>query len=78
MKQLLRDCYSYYKNESLKSDCENMKCLAPTKCMQFNAVYNILHFLADSQFNVSLLVNENEMLKKMLQIERLSLIWQQN
>lgn len=51
--QLLGDCYKYYLNESLKSDCENFKCLAPAKCIQFNAVYEILHFLTDNKFNVS-------------------------
>lgn len=53
MKQILRDCHRYYRDGSLKSDCENVRCSAPTKCMQFNAVYNILHFLADNKFNVS-------------------------
>lgn len=53
MKQLLSDCHKYYIDGSLKSDCDNFKCVAPEKCMQFNAVFNILHFLADSGFNVS-------------------------
>lgn len=53
MKQLLRECHRYFEDGSLKSDCENFKCFTPPKCMQFNAVYNILHFLADNKFNVS-------------------------
>lgn len=53
MKQLLSDCHRYFVDGSLQSDCDNLKCVAPAKCMQFNAVFNILHFLADSGFNVS-------------------------
>lgn len=53
MKQLLSDCHKYYIDGSLKSDCDSFKCLAPEKCMQFNAVFNVLHFLADNGFNVS-------------------------
>lgn len=53
MKQLLSDCHKYYIDGSLQSDCDNLKCVAPAKCMQFNAVYNVLHFLADNGFNVS-------------------------
>lgn len=56
-KQLLGDCHKYYIDGSLKSDCDNFKCTAPTKCMQFNAVFHILHFLADSGFNVSVCVS---------------------
>ncbi|XP_031628158.1 protein dispatched [Contarinia nasturtii] len=48
---LLNDCYNYYMNGSLKSDCEYFKCSVPSKCMQFNAVYQILHFLTDNKFN---------------------------
>lgn len=55
MNQLLRDCYEYYVNGSLKSDCENFNCLVPAKCQQFNAAYQILHFLIDNKFNVSIL-----------------------
>lgn len=53
MKQLLSDCHKYFVDGSLKSDCENLKCSAPAKCMQSNAVFNVLLFLADSGFNVS-------------------------
>lgn len=63
MKQLLSDCHKYYIDGGLKSDCENMKCVAPLKCTEFNAVYNILHFLADNAFNVSM--NEHLSLKYM-------------
>ncbi|XP_055305297.1 protein dispatched [Sitodiplosis mosellana] len=51
MSQLLRDCYKYYLNGSLRSDCENSKCLVPVKCAQSNAAYQILHFLTDNKFN---------------------------
>lgn len=54
MKQLLNECYEYYLNGSLKSDCKNVKCLIPDKCMQFNAVYQIFHFLTDNKFIVSI------------------------
>lgn len=54
MNQLLRDCYKYYLNGSLRSDCENVKCLVPAKCVQSNAAYQILHFLTDNKFNVSI------------------------
>lgn len=57
IRQLLWDCHKYYMDGSLKSDCELQKCLAPAKCVQFNAVFIILHFLADNGFIVS--VNEN-------------------
>lgn len=56
-KQLLSDCHKYYIDGSLKSDCDSFKCMAPAKCMQYNAVFNILQFLADSGFNVSVCVN---------------------
>lgn len=54
MKQLLSECYKYYLNGSLRSDCENFKCFVPAKCMQSNVAYQILHFLTDNTFNVSL------------------------
>lgn len=53
LKQRLSECFKYYQDGSLKYDCEYVKCLVPTKCMQFNAVYHILHFLADNAYNVS-------------------------
>lgn len=53
LKQLLSDCHKYYIDGGLKGDCENVKCVAPAKCARFNAVYNILHYLTDSGFNVS-------------------------
>lgn len=54
MNELLRDCYKYYLNGSLRSDCVNFKCMIPAKCLQSNAVYQILHFLTDNTFNVSI------------------------
>lgn len=51
--QLLNVCSKYYRNGTLKSDCESLKCNVPAKCIQYNAVYHILHFLVDKNFNVS-------------------------
>lgn len=56
VKELLGRCFEFYNNESLKSDCEYWKCNTPAECMQFNAVYNIFHFLLDSKVNVRTIV----------------------
>ena len=56
---LLKKCFKYYGNGTLKPDCwdftKNTKIsencnYAPAECTQFNAVYNILHYLTDRHF----------------------------
>lgn len=59
LRQRLSECYPYYQDGSLKNDCEYFKCSVPEKCMQFNAVYHVLHFLADNKFNVRRLLLSN-------------------
>lgn len=49
-KTLLFDCYQYYHGLKLNNDCTQSKCRVPDECAQFNAVYNMLHFLADRDF----------------------------
>ena len=55
-KQLLSTCYGYYINGTLKPNCWDFRrngttlgsCNSvPRRCTTFNAVYNILHYLAD-------------------------------
>lgn len=53
LRQRLSECFKYLQDGSLKHDCENLKCTVPAKCLQYNAVYHILHFLVDNKFNVS-------------------------
>lgn len=50
VQKLLLDCYEYYHSFKLSNDCVNKKCQVPAECQQHNAVYNIIHFLADSDF----------------------------
>lgn len=49
-KTLLFDCFQYYHGLKLNNDCTQSKCRVPDECAQFNAVYNMLHFLADRDF----------------------------
>ncbi|XP_058062470.1 protein dispatched [Anopheles bellator] len=49
-KTLLFDCFPYYRSMKLSNDCLRSSCTAPTECQQHNAVYNILHYLASSDF----------------------------
>lgn len=54
--ELLLNCHQYYESMKLSNDCVNKKCQVPNECAQHNAVYNIFHFLADTEFiNVKLL-----------------------
>lgn len=50
VQQLLLDCNEYYHSFKLSNDCVNKKCQVPVECQQHNAVYNIIHFLTDSDF----------------------------
>lgn len=50
VKALLFDCFQYYHGLKLNNDCTQSKCRVPDECAQFNAVYNILHFLTDRNF----------------------------
>ncbi|KAG5669714.1 hypothetical protein PVAND_000009 [Polypedilum vanderplanki] len=50
VKTLLFDCFQYYHGLKLDYDCTQSKCRVPDECGQFNAVYNILHFLTDRNF----------------------------
>lgn len=50
VKTLLLDCFQYYHGLKLNNDCSQSKCSVPDECAQFNAVYNMLHFLADREF----------------------------
>lgn len=57
VKNLLKTCSRFYYDGSLKPDCWNFKRKAvgtcgaiPKSCTRLNAVYNILHYLTDSQF----------------------------
>ncbi|XP_058813759.1 protein dispatched [Topomyia yanbarensis] len=49
-KTLLFDCFQYYHNMKLSNDCVRSSCVVPNECKQHNAVYNILHYLADADF----------------------------
>ncbi|XP_035891595.1 protein dispatched [Anopheles stephensi] len=50
VKTLLYDCFQYYHNMKLSNDCMRSSCIAPSECKQHNAVYNILHYLANVDF----------------------------
>lgn len=52
VKTLLLDCFPYYHNLKLGNDCagDGGKCRVPNECAQHNGVYNILHFLTDTDF----------------------------
>lgn len=50
VKTLLLECFQYYHGLKLNNDCSESKCRVPDECAQFNAVYNILHFLTDRDF----------------------------
>lgn len=59
VKQLLEDCVGFYYNFSLTDSCdkrhspfyERERCKGvPKKCIHYNAVYNIIHFLLDHSF----------------------------
>lgn len=51
VQNLLTTCFPFYHDLRLDSDCVNFRCRnVPAECTQFNAVYNIFHFLADNQF----------------------------
>lgn len=50
VKTLLYDCFSYYQTMKLSNDCTQSSCFAPSECKQHNAVYNILHYLANVDF----------------------------
>ncbi|XP_058467660.1 protein dispatched [Malaya genurostris] len=50
VKTLLFDCYQYYHYMKLSNDCVRSNCVVPNECKQHNAVYNILHYLADADF----------------------------
>ncbi|XP_028295709.1 protein dispatched homolog 1 [Gouania willdenowi] len=57
--KILRSCAKYYHNGTLGPDCwdvvlrrkDQLKCSSvPRKCIKYNAVYQILHFLVDKDF----------------------------
>ncbi|XP_055677193.1 protein dispatched [Lutzomyia longipalpis] len=50
VRELLLQCFPYYHSLKLSNDCVHLKCNVPAECTQFNAVYNILHYLADVDF----------------------------
>uniref|UniRef100_A0A182PPZ7 SSD domain-containing protein n=1 Tax=Anopheles epiroticus TaxID=199890 RepID=A0A182PPZ7_9DIPT len=50
VKTLLYDCFQYYHDMKLSNDCIGSRCIAPSECKQHNAVYNILHYLANVDF----------------------------
>ncbi|CAH1791276.1 unnamed protein product [Owenia fusiformis] len=54
VRDLLERCSGYYRNMTLKFDCERSssdKCKSvPTECKQHNAVYQILHYITDVEF----------------------------
>lgn len=50
VKATLFECFQYYHGLKLNDDCTQSKCRVPDECAQFNAVYNMLHFLADRDF----------------------------
>ena len=59
VKQLLEECVGYYHNFTITDSCdrrhspfyEKRKCKGvPKKCVQYNAVYNIIHFISDHSF----------------------------
>jgi protein dispatched 1 len=50
VKSVLFECFQYYHGLKLNNDCTQSKCRVPDTCAQFNAVYNMLHFLADKDF----------------------------
>ncbi|XP_039441963.1 protein dispatched [Culex pipiens pallens] len=50
VKTLLFDCFQYFHNMKLSNDCVRSSCVVPPPCKQHNAVYNILHYLADVEF----------------------------
>ena len=49
-RSLLLDCYQYYVSMKLGSDCKQSSCMVPNECAQHNAIYNVLHYLADNEF----------------------------
>lgn len=50
VKHLLLDCYQYFDSLKLNNDCTESKCQVPDHCSSYNAVFNILQFLADVDF----------------------------
>lgn len=50
VKTVLLECFQYYHGLKLNNDCSQSRCRVPDECAQFNAVYNVLHFLADRDF----------------------------
>lgn len=45
---ILLRCAQYYPLR-LSGDCATIKCRVPNECAQHNAVYNIIHYLSDSE-----------------------------
>lgn len=45
---ILKKCANYFHNFSLMSSCELDRCRVPKYCSQYDAVYNLLFFLIDS------------------------------
>ncbi|XP_067619629.1 protein dispatched isoform X2 [Eurosta solidaginis] len=51
LQNVLLLCYEYYHDLKLSNDCSEFSpCLAPAECARDNIVFNILHFLTDSNF----------------------------
>lgn len=47
--ELILYCAEYYRSLKLASDCATTnKCKVPRECIQHNAVYNILHYIIDT------------------------------
>ena len=64
VKNLLRNCSSYFFEQTLKSNCDPSTSVVnasassscknvPAKCTIYNAVYNILHYLTDNEMSLS-------------------------
>ena len=59
VKTLLQQCAPFYHNRTLLSTCADPELVAefetcknvPTACKRYDAVYNILHFLTDINFD---------------------------
>jgi protein dispatched 1 len=50
VRNLLFDCFQYYHGLQLNNDCTYSNCRVPDHCAQYNAVFNILHYLTDRDF----------------------------
>ncbi|XP_071954240.1 protein dispatched homolog 1-like [Antedon mediterranea] len=49
-RDLFSECSSYYLNFFLHHNCATRNCNVPKNCTKLNAVYDMLHYLTDSEF----------------------------